>query len=176
MDPVVHRGAGAYISGEETGELDSPQGKRRSPRRTPPFAAIKGLYQAPTLINNVETLSNVPIEVMPEAKRRAQCYRHDSCGKCVPCREETNWTVKMLERIEQGLATPMDLDVINEVNQNIEGNCLCVLGDSMAMPVRSLLKHFRSEFADAMEAGRFSASDLASEHAGAGSVDVRAAI
>ena len=114
---------------------------------------------------------SIPIVLV--ALRLAGFYRHESCGKCVPCREGTNWTVKMLERIEQGLATPMDLDIINEVNQNIEGNCLCVLGDSMAMPVRSLLKHFRSEFAEAMEAGRFSADELAYEHAGHGAVDVR---
>ena len=113
------------------------------------------------------------IAVLPYAKRLAQFYRHESCGKCVPCREGTNWTVKMLERIEQGLATPMDLDIITEVQLNIEGNCLCVLGDSMAMPVRSLIKHFRAEFAEAMEAGRFSGEDLASEHAGLGAIDVR---
>jgi NADH-quinone oxidoreductase subunit F len=82
----------------------------------------------------------------------------------------------MLGRIEEGLATPMDLDILGEVQDNIEGNCLCVLGDSMAMPVRSLLKHFRSEFAEAMEAGRFSADELASEHAGLGAVDVRAVL
>jgi NADH-quinone oxidoreductase subunit F len=264
---VVHRGAGAYICGEESALLDSLEGKRGNPRLKPPFPAIKGLYQGPTLINNVETLSNVPLivdrgadwwrsrgtekspgtkvvsvsghvlrpgnyevelgvlsrdivyglaggppdgrrvkfwhpggssapvlleehldlaydfetraeagsmlgsgaiivadettPVVPYAKRLAQFYRHESCGKCVPCREGTNWTVKMLERIEQGDATPMDLDIMGEVQQNIEGNCLCVLGDSMAMPVRSLLKHFRDEFADVMEAARFSADELA---------------
>ena len=79
----------------------------------------------------------------------------------------------MLERIEQGLATPMDRDIINEVNQNIEGNCLCVLGDSMAMPVRSLLKHFRDEFAAEMTRGHFSGEELAQEHAGHGAVDLR---
>jgi NADH-quinone oxidoreductase subunit F len=281
LELVVHRGAGAYICGEESALLDSLEGKRGNPRLKPPFPAIKGLYQGPTLINNVETLSNVPlivergadwwksmgtekspgtkvvsvsgnvrkpgnyevelgvpsrdiveglaggvpegrslkfwqpggssapvlleehldlpydfesmaqagsmlgsgaiivaddtIPVLPYAKRLAKFYRHESCGKCVPCREGTNWTVKMLERIEDGLATPMDLDIIGEVQQNIEGNCLCVLGDSMAMPVRSLLKYFRAEFAEAMEAGRFAAAELAAEHAGHGAVDVRAA-
>jgi NADH-quinone oxidoreductase subunit F len=282
LELVVHRGAGAYICGEESALLDSLEGKRGNPRLKPPFPAIKGLYQGPTLINNVETLSNVPliidrgadwwksmgtekspgpkvvsisgnvmkpgnyevelgipvreiveglaggvapgrrvkfwhpggssspvlleehldlpfdyesmaeagsmlgtasmivaddtVRVLPYAKRLAHFYRHESCGKCVPCREGTNWTEKMLERIEQGLATPMDLDIIGEVQDNIEGNCLCVLGDSMAMPVRSLLKHFRSEFAEAMEAGRFAGDELASEHAGHGAVDVRAVI
>src|SRR5437763_4761081 len=269
---VVHRGAGAYICGEETALLDSLEGKRGNPRLKPPFPANRGLYQGPTLINNVETLCNVPAiiehgadwfksvgtekstgtkvvsvsgdvrrpgnyevelgihgrdivyglaggppegrkvkcwfpggssspvlleehldlpfdyesmaeagsmlgtasiivaddttELVPYAKRLAQFYRHESCGKCVPCREGTNWTVKMLERIEQGDATPMDLEIMDQVNENIEGNCLCVLGDSMAMPVRSLLKHFKSEFAAVMEDARFSAEDLASSHPG----------
>ena len=57
---VVHRGAGAYICGEETGLLDSLEGKRGNPRLKPPFPAVQGLYQGPTLINNVETLSTVP--------------------------------------------------------------------------------------------------------------------
>jgi NADH-quinone oxidoreductase subunit F len=261
LELVVHRGAGAYICGEESALLDSLEGKRGNPRLKPPFPAIKGLYQGPTLINNVETLCNVPlivdrgaewwrsrgtdkspgtklvsvsgnvkrpgnyevelgipareivydlaggpldgrqvkfwhpggssapvllpehldlaydfetmaqagsmlgsgaiiladdsIEIVPYAKRLAHFYRHESCGKCVPCREGTNWTEKMLERIEIGDATPMDLDIMGQVQDNIEGNCLCVLGDSMAMPVRSMLVHFREEFAEVMERARF---------------------
>jgi NADH-quinone oxidoreductase subunit F len=57
---VVHRGAGAYICGEETGLLESLEGKRGQPRTKPPFPAISGVYAAPTLINNVETLATVP--------------------------------------------------------------------------------------------------------------------
>ena len=57
---VVHRGAGAYICGEETGLLDSLEGKRGNPRLKPPFPAIEGLYHGPTLVNNVETLATVP--------------------------------------------------------------------------------------------------------------------
>ena len=56
----VHRGAGAYICGEETGLLESLEGKRGQPRTKPPFPAIAGLYASPTLINNVETLATVP--------------------------------------------------------------------------------------------------------------------
>jgi NADH-quinone oxidoreductase subunit F len=57
---VVHRGAGAYICGEETGMLESLEGKRGQPRTKPPFPAISGVYASPTLINNVETLATVP--------------------------------------------------------------------------------------------------------------------
>ncbi|MFL5892895.1 MAG: NADH-quinone oxidoreductase subunit F, partial [Solirubrobacterales bacterium] len=60
VELVVHRGAGAYICGEETALLDALEGKRGNPRLKPPFPAVQGLYGGPTLINNVETLSNVP--------------------------------------------------------------------------------------------------------------------
>ena len=60
VELVVHRGAGAYICGEETALLDSLEGKRGNPRLKPPFPAVQGLYDGPTLINNVETLSNAP--------------------------------------------------------------------------------------------------------------------
>src|SRR4051795_6268160 len=60
LELVVHRGAGAYICGEETALLDALEGKVGNPRLKPPFPAVQGLYGGPTLINNVETLSNVP--------------------------------------------------------------------------------------------------------------------
>jgi NADH-quinone oxidoreductase subunit F len=257
---VLHRGAGAYICGEETGLLDSLEGKRGNPRLKPPFPAIEGLYHGPTLINNVETLCTVPpiirmggeeyaklgtetstgtklvsvsgdvqkpgnfeIElgtpsreiiyglaggppegrevkfwfpggssapvltkddldlpydfdsmakagsmlgsgaiivvddshtVLEVAMKVAKFYAHESCGKCVPCREGTNWTVKMLERIQTGEATPMDLDIMASVQEQIIGNCLCVLGDAMAMPIGSLIEKFRDELEREIEAAR----------------------
>ncbi|MDH3255230.1 MAG: NADH-quinone oxidoreductase subunit NuoF [Acidobacteriota bacterium] len=60
LDMRVHRGAGAYICGEETGMLESLEGRRGQPRIKPPFPAIVGAFAAPTVINNVETLCNVP--------------------------------------------------------------------------------------------------------------------
>jgi NADH-quinone oxidoreductase subunit F len=259
----VHRGAGAYICGEETGLLDALEGKRGNPRLKPPFPANQGLYQGPTLINNVETLMTIPYilrmgaseyakigvenstgtkvvsisgnvrrpgnyeielgiparEIIyglaggpPEgrevklwfpggssspvltkddldipydfdslAKARtmlgsgaiivvddsnsvvdvclklATFYRHESCGKCTPCREGTNWTVKMLERIHSGEATPMDLDIMASVQTRIIGNCLCVLGDAMAMPVSSMIEKFRPEFEAYMDEVRLGA-------------------
>ncbi|MGH2933355.1 MAG: complex I 51 kDa subunit family protein, partial [Gaiellaceae bacterium] len=57
---VIHRGAGAYICGEETALLSSLEGERGQPRSKPPFPAVAGLYAAPTLVNNVETLASVP--------------------------------------------------------------------------------------------------------------------
>ncbi len=256
----MHRGAGAYICGEETGLLDSLEGKRGNPRLKPPFPANQGLYQGPTLINNVETLSTVPaiirmggeeyaklgvetstgtklvsvsghvqrpgnyeIElgipsreiiyglaggppegravkcwfpggssspvlkaedldvpydfdslakagsmlgsgaiivvddstpILDVALKTAKFYRHESCGKCTPCREGTNWTVKMLERIDAGEATPMDLEIMASVQEHIIGNCLCVLGDAMAMPIGSMIAKFRDEFEAHIERAR----------------------
>jgi NADH-quinone oxidoreductase subunit F len=260
---VLHRGAGAYICGEETGLLDSLEGKRGNPRLKPPFPAIEGLYHGPTLINNVETLATVPAivrmggaeyaklgtesstgtklvsvsgdvqrpgnyevelgtssreiiyglaggppdghevkfwfpggssapvltasdldlaydfdtmakagsmlgsgaiivvddshSVLEVATKLAKFYAHESCGKCVPCREGTNWTVKMLERIASGDATPMDLDIMASVQTEIIGNCLCVLGDAMAMPIGSMIEKFRPELETEIEAARLRA-------------------
>src|SRR5205814_2548326 len=67
VELVVHRGAGAYICGEETALLDSLEGKRGNPRLKPPFPAVQGLYGGPTLINNVETLMCVPLIVTNDA-------------------------------------------------------------------------------------------------------------
>ena len=88
------------------------------------------------------------------AKKLAKFYAHESCGKCVPCREGTNWTVKMLQRIESGEATPMDLDLLASVQTQIIGNCLCVLGDAMAMPIGSIIEKFRPELEAEIEAAR----------------------
>jgi len=260
LDLQLYRGAGAYICGEETGLLDSLEGKRGNPRLKPPFPAVEGLYGGPTLINNVETLSTVPhiidmgaseyaaigvqdsagtklvsvsgnvkrpgnyeIElgtpsreiifdlaggppdgrevkfwfpggssspvltaddldlsydfdtmakagsmlgsgaiivvddsnsVVDVAYKLAAFYTHESCGKCTPCREGTKWTKTMISRIKDGTATPMDLDIMASVQDQIIGHCLCVLGDAMAMPVGSLIAKFRPEFEAEIEAAR----------------------
>jgi NADH-quinone oxidoreductase subunit F len=114
--------------------------------------------------------------VLEVAMKLAKFYAHESCGKCVPCREGTNWTVKMLERIQSGEATPMDLDIMASVQEQIIGNCLCVLGDAMAMPIGSMVEKFRGELEDEIEAARVRAESgllrdvvalgVADEHAG----------
>ena len=68
LDVFVHRGAGSYICGEETALLESLEGKRGHPRLKPPFPASIGLFQCPTVINNVETLSNIPVIILKGAK------------------------------------------------------------------------------------------------------------
>ena len=94
------------------------------------------------------------VSIPAMALRTARFYHHESCGKCTPCREGTNWTVKMLERIDAGEATPMDLDIMASVQTQIIGNCLCVLGDAMAMPIGSMIEKFRPEFEEHIEMRR----------------------
>ena len=94
------------------------------------------------------------VPIVEVALRLAGFYRHESCGKCTPCREGTNWTVKMLERMDRGEATPMDIEIMAQVQENIIGNCLCVLGDSMAMPIGSMIEKFRDEFEEHIERRR----------------------
>src|SRR5256714_14365289 len=77
---VLHRGAGAYICGEETGLLESLEGKRGQPRAKPPYPAITGLYGAPTLINNVETMATVPKIMELGGEEYAKLGTSDSTG------------------------------------------------------------------------------------------------
>ena len=83
LDVVVHRGAGAYICGEETALLESLEGKRGQPRLRPPFPAVEGLYASPTVVNNVETLSNVPHIMDRGAERYASVGTEKSTGSAI---------------------------------------------------------------------------------------------
>jgi NADH-quinone oxidoreductase subunit F len=80
LSVVLHRGAGAYICGEETGLLESLEGKRGQPRTKPPFPAIAGLYASPTLINNVETVATVPRILELGGNRYAELGVENSTG------------------------------------------------------------------------------------------------
>ena len=259
-DITLYRGAGAYICGEETGLLESLEGKRGQPRLKPPFPAVGGLYQSPTLINNVETLSALPpimthgadwyaemgTEKSPGTKifsvsghvlkpgnyeivlgdttlrellydicggfregqdfkacwvggssvpvlgaehldtpldyeslqeagtflgsagcivmdtsgcivrsslRLAHFYRHESCGKCTPCREGTMWMEKVLQRIVDGGGRMEDLDLLDAMFGRISGRVLCALADGAVAPVQSAVELFRDDFVRAIEKG-----------------------
>ena len=251
-DIIVHGGAGAYICGEETALLDSLEGYRGQPRLKPPFPAVKGLYGKPTVVNNVETLSNLPHIVLnggewfkslgvegstgtrvfccsghinkpgsyemqlgtpirelleeecggmlagselkafqpgggsmqvllPEhvdlpldmnavqkagsslgagamifmdqttclvdvSMRLVDFYEHESCGKCVPCREGTYFQSQLMHKLEAGLATPAELATLTDICSNMDGRCFCPLGDTATWFVMSAYKHFRDEF------------------------------
>jgi len=251
---LVFRGAGAYICGEETALLESLEGRRPMPRSRPPFPAVEGLYRRPTVINNVETLANVPgiidrgsgwynsigtpprntgpkifclsgrvnrpgnyelplgavtmreliddfgqgvidgkavkgvltagvsapiltadkldtkldydsvqaagsmlgsasLIVLDEdtcivraAAVMEEFFRHESCGKCTPCREGTSWLWKLLRRIEDGRGVPGDLDLLLSLSGAISGKVLCALGDFATSPVVATVKQYHDEY------------------------------
>jgi NADH-quinone oxidoreductase subunit F len=259
-DVYVHRGAGAYEAGEETALLESLEGKRAQPRNKPPFPAVVGLYNCPTAVNNVETLSNVPLILLngaewfsglgPEknggpklycvsghvrrpgvyeasmemtvreliydyaggiangrplkgvipggssvpillpdqidvaasfdalmkagsmlgsagmivmddttcmvwaAKNLLHFYRHESCGKCTPCREGGDWLFKILDKIDRGEGTMRDIDLLLSISDNIAGKTLCAFGDAAVTPVLTTLKYFRHEYEAHIKEGR----------------------
>ncbi len=251
VDIDVHAGAGAYICGEETALLDSLEGRRGQPRLKPPFPAVAGLYARPTVVNNVETIANIPTIarngaewlrqmgtekspgfklfsvsghvnrpgvfecalgttmrelldyaggvrdghelkfwvpggssvplLMPEhldvpmtyedmqaagtmlgtatvmvfdettsvvraISRWIHFYKHESCGKCTPCREGTYWLEQLLADFELGRAAQGDIAKVDEVCKQMFGRNFCPLGDAAATPYAPALKYFRSEF------------------------------
>ena len=76
-------------------------------------------------------------------------YKHESCGKCTPCREGTYWLSDVLHRLENGQGTEADLDTMAEACAQIAGRSFCPLGDAAATPYPAALKHFRGEFVQA---------------------------
>jgi NADH-quinone oxidoreductase subunit F len=80
------------------------------------------------------------------AQRLTYFYKHESCGKCSPCREGTGWMLRLLDRIEAGQGTLKDLDVLANVADAIGGKTLCPFGDAAIAPPQSTLKKFREEY------------------------------
>ena len=81
-------------------------------------------------------------------------YRHESCGKCTPCREGTDWLHKILRKIERGEGQMRDLDLLSNISANIAGKTLCAFGDAAVTPVVTTLKHFRHEYEAHIKEGR----------------------
>ncbi len=79
-------------------------------------------------------------------ERLSYFYHEESCGQCTPCREGTGWLYRIVHRIEHGTGRAEDLDLLLSLSDNIQGRTICALGDAAAMPVRSFVNHFRSEF------------------------------
>ena len=250
-------GAGAYICGEETALLNSLEGLLGQPRVRPPFPANKGggLYKEPTVVNNVETIANVPwimvhggaaykaigteqsagtklycvsghvkkpgvyelpftttfrellfdicggpktegtsfkamlpsggsgpivpltdevldtrmsyedtvkvgtiigsasliimdntVDITWVASKVIKFFKHESCGKCTPCREGTYWLDKVVDRIMAGEGTEKDVQLIENVAKNMQGVTLCALGEFAANPIIHTIKQFPDDF------------------------------
>lgn len=248
----THRGAGAYICGEETGLIESLEGKKGQPRIKPPFPAVEGLFRSPTIVNNVKTLCHIPwiihnggeafaqigtkdstgtnifgvsghinnpgywelpfgmhvpefiekyakgikggklkafipggsstpvltaaetedlyltyesmmahktflgtggmilindqTDMVRALKTLTHFYADESCGQCTPCREGTAWSDRIVKRILAGEATTADLDRLLVLADDMEGKTICALAAACAMPVRSFVTKFRSDF------------------------------
>jgi NADH-quinone oxidoreductase subunit F len=250
----THLGAGAYICGEETAMLESLEGKLGQPRLRPPFPPSYGLYGKPTIVNNVETLTNVPPiitngaawyhtfgteksagvkvfslsgcvnkpgnyelplgttfrelifthggglkegrkvkAIMPAGassslivateqaldtpmdyesvpavgaqlgsasvividdsvsvrwllEKTLHFFKHESCGKCTPCREGTYWMAHIIDRLNEGEGTQDDVVLLQSVASQIRGKCLCALGEFSIEAVLSGLERFPDDF------------------------------
>jgi NADH-quinone oxidoreductase subunit F len=250
----THLGAGAYICGEETALLESIEGKLGQPRLRPPFPPAFGLYGKPTIVNNVETLTNLPViisrgaawyksigtekspglkifslsgcvnrpgnyelplgttfrelifdhgrgipeghkikAIMPAGasssmiiandealatpmdyesvpkvgaqlgsasvividdsvsipwllNKTIHFFKHESCGKCTPCREGTYWMMHLTENISQGKATMNDILLLQDVANQIKGKCLCALGEFSIEAVLTGIERFPVDF------------------------------
>jgi NADH-quinone oxidoreductase subunit F len=78
--------------------------------------------------------------------RWTEFYKHESCGKCTPCREGTWWLVQTLQRLEAGQGRPGDIELLLDQCDNIMGRSFCALGDGATSPITSAIEHFREEF------------------------------
>ncbi len=85
--------------------------------------------------------------------RWSEFYKHESCGKCTPCREGTYWLVQILDRLERGEGSPEDLDKLLDLSDNILGRAFCALGDGATSPVTSSIQYFRDEYIAHLEQG-----------------------
>jgi NADH-quinone oxidoreductase subunit F len=258
----THLGAGAYICGEETALLESIEGKRGQPRIRPPFPAVAGLYGKPTVVNNVETLTNVPLIVEKGAdwykslgtadsagvkifslsghvnkpgnyelpfgttyreliytygggvtdgrpvkaimsagassavivandkaldtpmdyasvrtlgadlgsasvivindsvdmdwiiNKTIHFFRHESCGKCTPCREGTYWMLHLIERIERGEDVKANTELLHMVAKQMQNKCLCPLGEFSTMAVTTAIERFPADFTPSTAGGK----------------------
>jgi NADH-quinone oxidoreductase subunit F len=80
------------------------------------------------------------------ALKMIQFFKHESCGKCTPCREGTYWLERVLEDIYHGRGRPEDIALLENVARNMQGKCLCALGEFATSPVLSTIVHFPEEY------------------------------
>ncbi|MDD3236363.1 MAG: NADH-quinone oxidoreductase subunit NuoF [Candidatus Cloacimonetes bacterium] len=252
LDVMIKLGAGAYVCGEETALIESLEGNRGNPRWKPPFPGVKGLWQAPTVVNNVETLANVPFiiakgadeflkygtpectgtkvyTILGDVAHPGLCevdmgttlrtiineyaggmkkgfrfkaalvggaagvilpdrmldvkmdfsslnqyaavlgsgailvmnehqsivdmlwsilrfFRHESCGKCSPCKNGTQQLYRLITKIKKGDGTMDDVELMQTIAETMLNTSFCALGQSPIMAIRSAIENFRDEF------------------------------
>ncbi|RKX28527.1 MAG: NADH-quinone oxidoreductase subunit F [Candidatus Zixiibacteriota bacterium] len=126
-------------------------GGSSTPFLTPDMIDIKLDYES--LVEGGSMLGSGAVIVFHEdtcivwvIKRLIRFYRHESCGKCTPCREGTAWLEELINRIEAGRGKPGDVEKVEEICGNILGHTVCPLGDAAVMPILSTLKLWRDEW------------------------------
>jgi len=92
--------------------------------------------------------------VVRAVERWTDFYRHESCGKCTPCREGTWWLSQILERLENGEGSEADLEKLLDICDNILGRSFCALGDGATSPITSSIEYFRDEYIAHLALGR----------------------
>jgi len=132
FDIVVHRGAGAYVCGEETALIESLEGKRGEPRLKPPFPATVGLYGCPTVVNNVESLSLVPFVIEHGAAEFQKIGTPNNFG---PRIFGISGHVKKPGTYEHPLGTP--LKKLLEAAGGVDGNLKAVIVGGLSVPILS---------------------------------------
>jgi NADH-quinone oxidoreductase subunit F len=86
------------------------------------------------------------VDITWAASKMTKFFKHESCGKCTPCREGTYWLDKVIDRILDGRGKPSDVTLINNVAANMQGTTLCALGDFAANPILATINHFPDDF------------------------------
>jgi NADH-quinone oxidoreductase subunit F len=118
-------------------------------------ASFDGLLKAGSMLGSAAVIVMDDTTCMVWlAENLLHFYRHESCGKCTPCREGTDWLVKILHRIEHGEGSMRDIDLLTDVANNIGGKTLCPFGDAAVAPVLSTVQHFRAEYEAHVREGR----------------------
>ena len=118
-------------------------------------ASFDGVQKAGSLLGSAGIIvMNDSVCMVWLAMNLLHFYRHESCGKCTPCREGCDWLFKLLARLEAGEGRQKDLDLLNSVSNNIVGKTLCAFGDAAATPVLSTMKLFRQEYEAHVREGR----------------------
>ena len=110
-------------------------------------ASFDAVQQAGSLLGSAAIMAfDETTDIVWLAENLLHFYQHESCGKCTPCREGTDWLYRLLHRMLNGQGSPKDIALLQSVASQINGKTLCAFGDAAATPVLTTLKWFKPEF------------------------------
>jgi NADH-quinone oxidoreductase subunit F len=118
-------------------------------------ASFDGLVKAGSMLGSAAMIvMDETTDMVWVAENLIHFYKHESCGKCTPCREGADWMHKLLIKLLRGEGSARDIDLLLSVAANIGGKTLCPFGDAEIAPVISTIQHFREEFEHYAREGR----------------------